>query len=169
MVLLLFAAFSSSAKISKRCQARSYRLYPARIALRYSRQHFVYLEKFICLQLPATSPATKILLAMNSTSSQPSKAKALGTHSNGILPIPASATQQRAAPSLIKPSNRVSTSRLKVVARNLPPSLTLAEFEAILGEEWKVNRGKVDWFSFKPGKLSKKYEDPLKLFWTAFD
>lgn len=112
----------------------------------------------------------KFLLAMTSTSSQPPKAKALGTHSNGILPISASATQQRAAPSLIiKPSNRVSTSRLKVVARNLPPNLTLAEFEAILGEEWKVNGRRVDWFSFKPGKVSKKYEDPLKPFWMASD
>ena len=97
------------------------------------------------------------MIPTSSQSSQSSMIKTLGTHANGVLPISASATQQRIPPSSIKPSTKASTSRLKVVIRRLPPNLTLAEFEAVLGEEWKVNQGKVDWFSYKPGKLSKEY------------
>jgi len=47
--------------------------------------------------------------------------------------------------------------RLKVVVRRLAPGLSEEEFTAILGDEWKVGRGKVDWFCYEPGKDSKKY------------
>ena len=94
---------------------------------------------------------------MASPSPRPSAGKAVNTRRpNGILPISVSATQQRTAPIVLKPSTKASTARMKVVVRRLPPSLTLAELEAILGDEWKVNEGKVDWFSYQPGKLSKE-------------
>ncbi|KAK4223194.1 Smg-4/UPF3 family-domain-containing protein [Podospora fimiseda] len=42
----------------------------------------------------------------------------------------------------------------KVVVRRLPPGMTEEEFVTILGDEWKVGNGKVDWFSYAPGKIS---------------
>lgn len=76
---------------------------------------------------------------------------------NGILSIPASATQKR--PSTIPPNSlpKTATARLKIIIRRLPPGLTLAEFEEALGEEWKPNAGKVDWLLFQNGKSSKEY------------
>jgi regulator of nonsense transcripts 3 len=94
---------------------------------------------------------------MTSPSAHPSAGKVMDAHrSNGVLPISVSATQQWAAPIAIKPSPKPSNSRMKVVIRRLPPSLNLAEFEENLGEEWKVIGGKFDWFSYKPGKVSKE-------------
>ncbi|KAL8638983.1 MAG: hypothetical protein Q9228_003923 [Teloschistes exilis] len=54
------------------------------------------------------------------------------------------------------------TSRLKLVIRRLPPGLTQAEFEECLGVEWQVGSGKVDWATFKPGKVSKDVAKPSK-------
>jgi hypothetical protein len=34
--------------------------------------------------------------------------------------------------------------------------MTQEEFVAILGDEWMVGRGKVDWFSYWPGKVSQQ-------------
>ncbi|RCI11892.1 hypothetical protein L249_4229 [Ophiocordyceps polyrhachis-furcata BCC 54312] len=47
----------------------------------------------------------------------------------------------------------------KLVIRRLPPGMTEAEAVSILGAEWEVNKGKVDWFSFCSGKVS---VDPSK-------
>ncbi|OAQ61006.1 nonsense-mediated mRNA decay protein [Pochonia chlamydosporia 170] len=47
----------------------------------------------------------------------------------------------------------------KVVVRRLPPGMTRDEFVAILGPEWEVSKGKVDWFSYVTGKIS---TDPSK-------
>ena len=74
---------------------------------------------------------------------------------NGVLSIPASATQKRPGGQL-NMSSRATTPRLKVVVRRLPPSLTQAEFDAALSDEWKVHGGKVDWTIYKPGKVSKE-------------
>ena len=46
--------------------------------------------------------------------------------------------------------------RLKLLVRRLPPGLTEVEFETALGGEWNVGAGKVDWFKYKPGKVSKE-------------
>lgn len=46
---------------------------------------------------------------------------------------------------------------MKVVVRRLAPALTESEFMKIIGEEWKVGGGRVDWFSYKPGKVSTEY------------
>lgn len=53
-------------------------------------------------------------------------------------------------------SSRAATPRLKIIVRKLPPGLTQAEFDTALGDDWKVNRGKVDWAIYKPGKISKE-------------
>ncbi|KUL82582.1 hypothetical protein ZTR_09366 [Talaromyces verruculosus] len=74
----------------------------------------------------------------------------------GIIQLPLSATQ-KGAPA--KRTPKVAAPRLKLIVRRLPPGLTRAEFETGLGDEWKVGRGKIDWFQFKPGKISK---DPAK-------
>ncbi|OJD27405.1 hypothetical protein ACJ73_01205 [Blastomyces percursus] len=76
--------------------------------------------------------------------------------SSGVLPIPAMATQKGTSN---KPSSRTAAPRLKLLIRRLPPGLTPEEFEAVLGDEWKVGNGKVDWFHYREGKVSK---DPAK-------
>lgn len=35
--------------------------------------------------------------------------------------------------------------------------MTEAEFVSILGSEWGVGNGKVDWFSYAPGKVCNEY------------
>ena len=49
----------------------------------------------------------------------------------------------------------------KVVVRRLPPQLTEEEFIAILGDTWKLGAGKIDWFSYWPGKTSQQYASPI--------
>jgi regulator of nonsense transcripts 3 len=53
--------------------------------------------------------------------------------------------------------------KLKVIIRRLAPGLTQQEFTTLLGDEWKLEQGKVDWFLYKPGKDSKEYETILFL------
>lgn len=77
---------------------------------------------------------------------------------NGVLPISATVLQKNAPASAPRgPSSRASAPRLKLALRRLPPGLTKAEFEAALGDEWKVGGGKVDWMLYKTGKISKEY------------
>ncbi|KFA78429.1 hypothetical protein S40288_06411 [Stachybotrys chartarum IBT 40288] len=47
----------------------------------------------------------------------------------------------------------------KMVVRRLPPAMTESEFITILGPEWESGKGKVDWFNYVSGKVSK---DPSK-------
>lgn len=47
----------------------------------------------------------------------------------------------------------------KLVVRQLPPGMTEAEFVDILGLDWEVDKGRVDWFSYCPGKVA---VDPTK-------
>ncbi|KAM0430489.1 hypothetical protein ACHAPT_005836 [Fusarium lateritium] len=47
----------------------------------------------------------------------------------------------------------------KLVIRRLPPGMTQAEFVSILGNVWELGKGRIDWFSFAPGKIS---TDPSK-------
>jgi regulator of nonsense transcripts 3 len=44
----------------------------------------------------------------------------------------------------------------KVVIRRLPPGMTEDECVNILGDDWKVGNGRVDWFSYVLGKISKE-------------
>ncbi len=94
--------------------------------------------------MTAPTPASRITIA------RPSR-------SNGVLSIPASATQKRSGVDSEGLNSKPATTRLKIVIRRLPPGLTQAEFEEALGDDWRVNRGKVDWAVYKEGKVSKEY------------
>lgn len=73
----------------------------------------------------------------------------------GVLPIPAAATQKN-APAPPKKAPKPAAPRLKLLVRRLPPGLTDEEFKNALGEEWMTGAGKVDWFQYKGGKVSKE-------------
>jgi hypothetical protein len=66
----------------------------------------------------------------------------------------ANVPRNRSRPQTSKP--RADLPRQKLVVRRLPPGLSQAEFEQFLGEEWKLNAGKVIYSRYKPGKLSKE-------------
>tara|TARA_R110002060_G_scaffold18198_1_gene25091 strand:+ start:169 stop:408 length:240 start_codon:yes stop_codon:yes gene_type:complete len=75
------------------------------------------------------------------------------TQANGVLSIASSqATGNGNKPAPAKPA----AVKLKTIIRRLPPGLTQDEFTTILGEDWKLGEGKVDWFRYKPGKDSKE-------------
>lgn len=82
---------------------------------------------------------------------------------NGVLAVPASQTSGTAP----KPPPTKSADKLKVVVRRLAPGLTEEEFTTILGDEWKVGQGMVDWFSYGPGKDSKKYSYSMSINWAS--
>ena len=85
------------------------------------------------------------------------------TRANGVLSVPASATQRglRQTPENHTPrAPSVPSARQKIFIRRLPPGLTQAEFEEALGEEWKAAGDKVGWANYKPGKISKEYRHP---------
>ncbi|TAQ87972.1 hypothetical protein B7494_g3701 [Chlorociboria aeruginascens] len=87
-----------------------------------------------------------------------SSTQASRAHANGLLPINVSQTASNSSKPV--PAVKPPAPKLKVVIRRLAPGLTEAEFTTILGEEWKLGQGKVDWLSYKPGKDS---TDPSKL------
>ncbi|CAK1357938.1 unnamed protein product [Cercospora beticola] len=75
----------------------------------------------------------------------PPKVLAKNEGAKGVLPVNAAT---RAAASAKGPAPR-----LKLEVRRLPPGLTLSEFEEILGDEWKLGNGKVDWREYRQGKV----------------
>ncbi|PYH49726.1 putative nonsense-mediated mRNA decay protein Upf3 [Aspergillus saccharolyticus JOP 1030-1] len=79
-----------------------------------------------------------------------------GKSAGGVLQVPAAATQKNAS-ATTKKAPKPPVPRLKLIIRRLPPGLTQAEFETALGPDWKTGAGKVDWFVYKPGKVSKEY------------
>lgn len=79
-----------------------------------------------------------------------------GKSTGGVLQIPVAATQKN-TPAASRKAPKPAAPRLKLLVRRLPPGLTQAEFESALGDEWKVGAGKVDWFQYKAGKVSKEY------------
>lgn len=52
---------------------------------------------------------------------------------------------------------KISQDGLKVSIRYLPPGLKEFECTSILGDEWRVGGGKVDWLCFEPGKQARTY------------
>ena len=77
---------------------------------------------------------------------------------NGVLAVPASATQRGHRPNTsnnIPRAPSAPAARHKILVRRLPPGLTQAEFEEALGEEWKPGGEKIGWADYKPGKISK--------------
>ena len=93
--------------------------------------------------MTSPAPASRVTIA------RPSR-------SNGVLSIPASATQRRSGQDPEGFTSKPASTRLKIVVRRLPPGLTQAEFDETLGDDWKVNKGKVDWAVYKEGKVSKE-------------
>ncbi len=79
---------------------------------------------------------------------------------NGVLPV---AALHKNGPGPVPPARgpRAAQPRLKLVCRRLPPGLTKGEFEGVLGEQWRVGAGKVDWLSYKKGSVSTEYARPL--------
>lgn len=75
---------------------------------------------------------------------------------NGVLTIPATATQKKNGTSQENTAGRAPVAKLKVVVRRLPPGLTQKEFEEALGDDWKSGASRVDWISYKPGTISKE-------------
>lgn len=72
---------------------------------------------------------------------------------NGVLAVTASQTSGNTA----KPTaTKLTPPKLKVVVRRLPPGLTEAEFTSVLGDEWALDKGKVDFSLYKMGKESKE-------------
>lgn len=78
------------------------------------------------------------------------------SHTNGVLAITASQTSGNGPRSAVA---KLPSPKLKVIVRRLAPGLTESEFISILGDDWAVGQGKVDWFLYKSGKDSK---DPSK-------
>lgn len=79
---------------------------------------------------------------------------------NGVLPV---AALHKNGPGPVPPTRgpRAAQPRLKLICRRLPPGLTKAEFEGVLGDQWRVGAGKVDWLSYKKGSVSTEYARPL--------
>lgn len=73
---------------------------------------------------------------------------------NGVLPV---AVLHRNPPVQTPRGPKAAQPRLKLVLRRLPPGLTKAEFESLVGDEWKTGAGKVDWSNYRKGKISKEY------------
>ena len=76
------------------------------------------------------------------------------SHTNGVLAITASQTSGNGPRSAVA---KLPSPKLKLIVRRLAPGLTESEFISILGVDWAVGQGKVDWFLYKPGKDSKEY------------
>jgi regulator of nonsense transcripts 3 len=72
---------------------------------------------------------------------------------NGVLPVAAAQTSGNESRQA---AARQSSQKLKLIVRRLAPALTEAEFLSVLGEEWKLGNGKVDWFRYHAGKDSKE-------------
>lgn len=119
-------------------------------------------RRFATHQDTTTSPSPP-------TMAPPSNAPQPGA--NGVLPVPAAALQKNTAHSNSNgapraASNRSQQPRLKLVVRRLAPGLTQQEFELALGDEWKLGQGKVDWFTYKAGKISKECDHKPHCFLT---
>jgi len=72
---------------------------------------------------------------------------------NGVLPV---TVLSKHAPAQAPRGPKAAQPRMKLVCRRLPPGLTKAEFESVLGDEWKLGAGRVDWMNYRKGKISKE-------------
>jgi len=84
--------------------------------------------------------------------------KVLSRKANGV----ASNNAPNDAPKA--PRTKAAPEGEKVVVRRLPPAMTEDEFTSILGDDWRVGHGKVDWFSYYPGKVSQQSVYPRLTF-----
>ena len=74
----------------------------------------------------------------------------------GVLPINAATRKNAAAQSASKSAQRSAAPRLRLIIRRLPPGLTETEFWTVLGDDWRIGNGKVDWAAYKDGKVSRE-------------
>lgn len=72
---------------------------------------------------------------------------------NGGNTIPAT---QKGNDASRGPTNNFPSPKLKIIVRRLAPGLTEAEFNKCIGDEWRIGKGKVDWFLYKAGKVSRE-------------
>ncbi|KAH7385798.1 hypothetical protein BKA66DRAFT_75887 [Pyrenochaeta sp. MPI-SDFR-AT-0127] len=78
---------------------------------------------------------------------------------NGVLPVSA---LHKNAPAQAPRGPKAAQPRLKLICRRLPPGLTKAEFDGVLGDEWKPGTGKIDWLVYRKGKISTDAAKPSK-------
>lgn len=78
---------------------------------------------------------------------------------NGVIPV---AMLQKNAPPPAPRGPKAASPRLKLVLRRLPPGLNEQEFLNILGDDWKVGTGKIDYLDFKKGKVSRDAAKPSR-------
>ncbi|KAH7414174.1 Smg-4/UPF3 family-domain-containing protein [Phaeosphaeria sp. MPI-PUGE-AT-0046c] len=78
---------------------------------------------------------------------------------NGVLPV---GVIQKNTPSQPQRGPKPAQPRMKLVCRRLPPGLSRTEFETIVGPEWKLGAGKVDWVRWKKGVISKDAAKPSR-------
>ncbi|QSZ36039.1 hypothetical protein DSL72_007163 [Monilinia vaccinii-corymbosi] len=81
------------------------------------------------------------------------------SQTNGVLPVN---TTQTSGNTSKQTASKPATSKTKLIVRRLAPGLTEVEFFSVLGDDWKVGQGKVDWFQYKPGKDSKDPSRPSR-------
>ncbi|KAL6704792.1 hypothetical protein ACN47E_007596 [Coniothyrium glycines] len=83
---------------------------------------------------------------------------------NGLLPVSVlhKNSPQKNPPAPPPRGPRAAQPRLKLICRRLPPGLTKAEFDAALGDAWKVGAGMVDWAKYRKGKISTDAAKPSK-------
>ncbi|KAK1761110.1 Smg-4/UPF3 family-domain-containing protein [Echria macrotheca] len=82
--------------------------------------------------------------------------KVLSRKANGVPASQSSADGPKA------PRARTSTVGEKVCIRYLPPALTEDEFWTILGDAWKPGKGKVGYFTYWPGSVSRHPSKPSR-------
>ncbi|KAH9865365.1 hypothetical protein J1614_008948 [Plenodomus biglobosus] len=78
---------------------------------------------------------------------------------NGIIPV---TLLHKNPPSQSSRGPKAAQPRLKLICRRLPPGLTKAEFEGVLGPEWTLGAGKVDWLNYRKGKISTDAAKPSR-------
>ncbi|KAF7543318.1 hypothetical protein G7Z17_g10840 [Cylindrodendrum hubeiense] len=91
----------------------------------------------------------------NHAPSKPGRGRGSGGKSGDATKVKNATEGDAPKPAKTKPHNEGE----KLVIRRLPPGMTQTEFASILGNEWDVGKGRVDWFSYAPGKIS---NDPSK-------
>ncbi|CAK7262483.1 hypothetical protein SEPCBS57363_000072 [Sporothrix epigloea] len=102
--------------------------------------------------------APQLLLSRKTGSAMP---VATGRTSTATQQAVSAATAMNGSGSAVGDENKLTRAKAapegeKVVIRRLPITLTRDEFWKILGDEWKEGNGKVDWFSYHAGKMTKE-------------
>ncbi|KAF5852307.1 hypothetical protein GGP41_007742 [Bipolaris sorokiniana] len=79
--------------------------------------------------------------------------------SAGVLPV---ALLQKSQTTHTPRNQKPPQPRLKLICRRLPPGLTKQEFVNVLGDDWKLGAGRIDWLSYRKGKISTDAAKPSK-------